>query len=105
VNCAATDTSGNVARGSFPVVVTPAPAATQARDLASLVAKTRAAKVLGADLKSVQKRIAKHDKRGACREIAAFTKDVRARAGKSVSRATATVLLDRARRLSVSLGC
>jgi hypothetical protein len=105
VDCAATDASGNVARGSFPVVVAAAAAAPQARDLASLVAKTKAAKVLGADLASVQKRIAKHDKRGACRELAAFTKDVRGRAGKSVSRATATVLLERARRLSVSLGC
>jgi len=107
VTCTATDDTGNRATGSFTVGVSGA--GEQIDDLQALIAAIDISRSvrrnLDAKLAAAEASLAAADVQGACDSLRAFISAVNAQSGKQLTRDLAEVLVERAQRIRVVLGC
>lgn len=110
VACAATDEAGNVAHGSFDVVVIhnvdPRDAVDQLHTTVDGLGLPKGtATSLDAKLEAVVAALATGDTATACSDLAAFVHEVEAQRGKKLTVAQADELLAAAEEIQASLGC
>lgn len=102
VSCQASDLSGNTATGSFEVTVRSAIA--QISNLATSLAGIDGVS-FSLQLNNVQHALSAGQKSAACGSLNAFANHVKAQAGKQLTAATATQLLEDVRRIATVMGC
>jgi X-Pro dipeptidyl-peptidase len=103
VRCTATDASGNTVSGSFVLHVKSA--SEQLRDLHTFVAGAGHGRSLENRVGTIRAKVAARKVNDACAALGAFTKEVRAQSGKSLTHAKAAAALADAARISTVLGC